>query len=71
MKALITKLNSKASSYADEDAVGEVHLIGAIDTFACGLVDEDYDSKATTKPLTCATCITMLNWAKKVSKIRA
>ncbi len=71
MKLLITKIRRQASKYADESAVGEVHLQGAIDSMACGLADEEYEVKDTNKPITCITCKTFHNWAKSVAKIKS
>lgn len=68
MKYLITSTSKGASKYADSSAVGEVHLQGPIDTYACGLADEDYESVRTNKPITCTTCKTFYDWAKKVGK---
>lgn len=67
MKYLITK---SLGRYADEDAIGKVHLAGPIDSYACGLADEDYISKETTKPVTCTTCLQYLAWAKKIAKLK-
>jgi len=67
MKVLITKATGR---FSEEDSVGKVHLSGPIDSMACGLADEDYEYKLTTKPVTCTTCLTFLEWAKKVSKLK-
>lgn len=67
MKAEIIKI---LGHYSEEDSKGTVHLYGYNDTFACGLALEDYETKSTKKPITCSTCIDMLLWAKKVSKIK-
>jgi hypothetical protein len=67
MKTLLIKALGK---WADQDSVGKVHLDGAMDLTACGLDYADYDSKSTNKPINCTTCLTYLNWAKKVSKIK-
>jgi hypothetical protein len=65
MKIKITKV----IGYFSTAEIGEIHLMGAIDTTACGLANEDYHSITTNKELTCSTCKTMLGWAKRASKI--
>lgn len=67
MKYIITEAFGK---YADDSAVGKVHIQGPGDRYACGLADEDYKAKETNKPVTCQTCLDMLKWAKSVSKIK-
>jgi len=65
------KLIEAVGHYVDHSAVGNVHLIGVLDSTACGLALEDYDYVKSTKELTCETCKTFLSWAKKVSKIKS
>jgi len=65
MKVRITKAEGH---YAEEDAVGEVHLLGPIDSTACGLALEDYQYKSTNRAVSCTTCIDFLQWAKDVAK---
>lgn len=61
-------LKEAIGDFADEAAIGKVHLCGFHDTTACGLANEDYKQEATRKPLTCETCIDILAWAKRVAK---
>lgn len=65
MKVLFTKAVGK---HSDDIYVGEVHLTGAFDSTACGLANENYDKRPTKKPITCTTCLTVFEWAKKVSE---
>lgn len=66
MKVIITKIKGK---HADNFQLNEIHLTGPIDTMACGLVNEDYGTENTNKPITCIICLSYLEWAKKVSKL--
>lgn len=66
-KIIVTGITGR---FQDESDIGTVHLEGSIDTTACGIPDEDYETKATNKPITCEACKDMLAWAKSVSKIR-
>lgn len=68
MKYIITKTLGK---WADETEVGKVHLEGAYDTAACGLADEDFESKPTNRPITCPQCKDMHEWAKKAAKLKS
>jgi len=67
MKLRITKIIG--DFHDPKELIGTVHLHGAIDTTACGIADEDYDFKTTSKPIDCETCKTYLQWARSVCKI--
>lgn len=64
------KIIKAVGRYADEDSIGKIHLKGAIDATACGLAYEEYDYNKTSQTITCETCLTFLDWAKKVSNIK-
>jgi hypothetical protein len=68
MKIRITKL---IGDIHGDELIGTIHLRGVIDTTACGIADEDYDFKKTSKPIDCETCKTYLDWAKEVAKIKS
>jgi hypothetical protein len=68
MKYKITKMTG---DLGDDTAVGKVHLMGAIDSFACGLAIEEYDYEPSKNPITCITCQTFHEWAKKAAKIKS
>lgn len=68
MKIRITKIIG--DFHDPKELVGTVHLVGVIDTTACGIADEDYECKPTNKPIDCETCKSCLSWAKAAAKIK-
>lgn len=68
MKIIITKIIGR---FHDHNEIKTVHLIGALDSTACGLALEDFDYNSTTKNITCETCLTFLKWARIVYKIKS
>lgn len=57
-------------THVDESETGSVHLVGCLDTTACGIPDENWKTKPTNKKITCSQCLEMLAWARRVSKIK-
>ena len=67
MKIKVTKI---VSSHLDQSEIGIIHLTGFRDSTACGLANEDFDKIETHQELTCITCKEILEWTKKISKIK-
>lgn len=57
-------------SYTIPEDQGTIHLVGMIDTTACGIPDENWEQESTNKPLTCEMCKEALRWARTVSKVK-